>query len=60
MTDYYDIILALIPLALGGITVSLTTMGTDPTTALQMGSLVALGIIGHALFVRSPQDISMG
>ena len=54
MTGYYDLVLGLIPLALGGITGSLTIMGVELTTAIPLASLVAVFLIGHAMFVRTP------
>lgn len=56
MTGYYDLILGLIPLALVGITASLLALGLDPTTAVPAASLAAVGLIGHAMFVRTPVD----
>lgn len=57
MTGYYDIVLALIPVALLGITASLTFVGLSVTAAVPLGSLVAMGIIGHAMFVNTPADV---
>ena len=56
MTTYYDIILGLIPLALLGITGTLTVAGFTLTTAVPIAALVAVALIGHALFVRGPVD----
>lgn len=56
MTGYYDIVLGLIPLALAGITGVLTVGGFALTTAIPLASLVAVGLIGHAMFVRAPVD----
>ncbi|WP_226479066.1 hypothetical protein [Natrinema amylolyticum] len=56
MTGYYDIVLGLIPVALLGITAALTVVGMSVTTAVPLGSLVAMGIIGHAMFVNTPAD----
>ena len=57
MTGYYDIILALIPVALLGVTVALTIVGLSLTTAVPIAALFAVGIMGHAMFVRSPVDV---
>lgn len=57
MTGYYDIVLGLIPLALVGITASLLGFGLELTTAVPAASLVAVGLIGHAMFVRAPVDV---
>lgn len=56
MTGYYDIVLGLIPLTLAGITGALSVIGLELTIALPLASLVAVGLIGHAMFVRSPVD----
>lgn len=56
MTGYYDFVLGLIPLALGGITAILTIGGFELTTAIPLASVVAVGLIGHAMFVRAPVD----
>lgn len=54
MTEYYDVVLGLIPIALVGITLSLLGLGLEPTTAVFAASLAAVSLIGHAMFVRSP------
>lgn len=56
MTGYYDVVLGLIPLTLAGITGALYATGFELTTAIPLASLVAVGLIGHAMFVRSPVD----
>ncbi|SFS81481.1 hypothetical protein [Halostagnicola kamekurae] len=56
MTGYYDIVLALIPVALLGITVALTVVGVSITAAIPVGSMVAMTLIGHAMFVNAPID----
>lgn len=56
MTGYYDIILGLIPLAMAGITGTLLIAGFALTTAIPLASVVAVGLIGHAMFVRAPVD----
>lgn len=58
MTGYYDIVLGLIPLALAAITAALSFAGLGLTTAVPLASLVAVGLIGHAMFVRAPVDAS--
>jgi hypothetical protein len=54
MAQYYDLLLGLIPLALGGITAALTAVGMSLTAAVPLAALVAVGLIGHGMFVRSP------
>ena len=54
MAQYYDYILGLIPLALGGITTLLVTFGVSLTLAVPLAAAVAVALIGHGLFVRSP------
>ena len=56
MTEYYDAVLGLIPVALVGIAGALTIVGVDPTTAVPLGALVSVGLIGHAMFVNGPVD----
>jgi len=56
MTGYYDIILGLIPLAMAGITGTLMIAGFALTTAIPVASVVAVGLIGHAMFVNAPVD----
>ncbi len=56
MTGYYDIVLGLIPLALAGISGSLVLAGVSVTTAVPLAATVAVVLVGHALFVRSPTD----
>lgn len=56
MTGYYDLVLGLIPLAMAGITGTLYLTGFALTTAIPLASVVAVGLIGHAMFVRAPVD----
>lgn len=56
MTGYYDIILGLIPLTLAGIAGTLVVAGFSLTTAVPLASVVAVALIGHAMFVRAPVD----
>lgn len=56
MTGYYDIILGLIPLAMASITGAMSLAGFGLTTAIPMASVVTVGLIGHAMFVRAPVD----
>ncbi|WP_338728619.1 hypothetical protein [Haladaptatus sp. DJG-WS-42] len=56
MTGYYDIILGLIPVSLGGITALLTLAGIELTTAVSIAALVSVALIGHGLFVNGPVD----
>jgi Flp pilus assembly pilin Flp len=56
MTDYYDLILGLIPLALLGLTALLTTAGLGLTTAVPLAASVSVALIGHAMFVNGPVD----
>ena len=54
MADYYDAVLALIPVTLIGLALTLNAVGFAFTTALPVGAMVAGGIVGHAMFVKSP------
>ncbi|MCU4924965.1 hypothetical protein OB905_03055 [Halobacteria archaeon AArc-dxtr1] len=56
MTGYYDIVLGLIPVALLGITAALTVVGISMTAAVPIASVVAIALIGHAMFVNAPMD----
>jgi hypothetical protein len=56
MTGYYDIVLGLIPVALLGITAAMTLVGLSLTAAVPIGAFVAIGIMGHAMFVNGPAD----
>lgn len=58
MTSYYDMVLGLIPLALFGIAGTLTLLGLQPTLAVPVAASVAVGLIGHALFVNEPTEAS--
>ncbi|MFB6070749.1 MAG: hypothetical protein ABEJ76_06970 [Halanaeroarchaeum sp.] len=58
MTEYYDLVLGLIPLALLGLGGGLHVAGLALTTALTIGGLFAVGLVGHALFVNGP--VSLG
>lgn len=54
MVNYYDAVLGLIPVSVGGIAVALLWVGLAVPLALSTGALVAAGLIGHAMFVRTP------
>jgi hypothetical protein len=54
MTGYYDCVLGLIPVALVGVTASLTLVGLSVTSALPFGAVAAGTVMAHAMFVRSP------
>lgn len=56
MSEYYDVILGLIPLALLGITGGLTITGVQLTTAVTLAGVVAVSLVAHALFVNGPVD----
>lgn len=56
MPSYYDLILGLIPLVLFGLGGTLTVVGLPLTVAVPAAALVAVGLIGHALFVNGPVD----
>lgn len=56
MTDYYDVVLALIPLTLAGISGLLVLSGVALTTSVTIAAVVPVGLVGHAMFVRAPVD----
>lgn len=54
MPDYYDYVLAFVPVALVGITAVLGAAGVDPLVAVPVGAGAASLAVGHALFVNGP------
>ena len=60
MAQYYDLILGLIPLALGGITTVLVAFGVSLTAAVPLAAAVSVALIGHGMFVRSPSTAPAG
>ncbi len=54
MADYYDFVLALIPISLLGVSGLLSGVGIALTVAVPVGAAIAAALIGHAMFVRSP------
>lgn len=52
--DYYDAVLGLIPLSVGGVSVALLWVGLTLSLAVSAGAVVAAGLVGHAMFVRTP------
>jgi len=57
MPGYYDYILALIPASFLAITATLTSAGVPLTIAVGAGSVSSVGLVGHALFIRSPTSV---
>jgi len=51
--SYYDVVLGLIPATLLVVSGSLYSAGVDYTTAVPVGGLMAVLIVGHALFIRA-------
>jgi hypothetical protein len=54
--NYYDLVLGLIPVALGGVTAALLVLGVSLTTAVGLSGGLSMAMIGHAMFVRAPVD----
>lgn len=54
MTGYYDIVLGVIPLSLAGLTALLFVAGMSLSVSIPLASVVTLGVMGHAMFVRAP------
>lgn len=52
--DYYDLVLGTIPASFLGVGGGLAVFGIDLSTAAPIAALLAIAVIGHALFVRSP------
>lgn len=57
MASYYDLVLALIPLTLLGVSGVLLGAGLGLTVAVPAGAAVAAGIVGHAMFVKGPTTV---
>lgn len=60
MTDYYDIVLGLIPVSLAGLTGVLLAAGVSWSVSVPVASIATLGIIGHAMFVNAPVAATAG
>lgn len=56
MTQYYDVVLGLIPLALVGVSGSLAVTGMSLTSAIPVAGVVAIAVMAHAMFVNGPTD----
>lgn len=56
MTRYYDIILGSIPIVLFGIPGFFHLVGHQLTAGILIGGLGAAGLVGHALFIKSPTE----
>lgn len=54
--DYYDLVIGTIPVSFLTIFGSLSLIGVGTTIAIPVAASVAIALIGHALFVRSPLD----
>lgn len=54
MTGYYDLLLALLPASLFGLSGVLYAVGVGLVPALTLGGLVATGLTAHGLFVNEP------
>jgi hypothetical protein len=54
MAGYYDVVLGLIPLTLIGVSGALMATGMSLSVAVPLAGLVVIGLIGHAMFVRTP------
>ncbi len=60
MTGYYDYVLGLIPMALLGLTGTLTVAGFGLTQAVPIAAGTAACIVGHALFINGPVSTPTG
>lgn len=58
MISYYDLILGLIPAVLIGFTGLLSVIGFAVTVALPIASAIAVGLVGHAIFINGPTSKS--
>ena len=55
MVGYYDVVLGLIPVTLVGLTALLVGGGLPLWLSVPLSSTVAVGLIGHAMFVNGPE-----
>jgi hypothetical protein len=55
---YYDVVLGLIPVVFGGVTGGFLALGFGLMVAIPFGGLGAIAVIGHAMFVNGPTDVS--
>jgi hypothetical protein len=54
MVEYYDAVLGLIPASFLGLGGFLSGVGLPLTTAVPVAALVAVALVCHAMFVRTP------
>ena len=54
MANYYDFVLALIPLVFAGTAGALTVFGLAVASAVSLGAHAVVPLMGHAMFVRAP------
>ena len=54
MTSYYDYVLGVIPIALFGVGGGLSAAGVPRELGFMVGGLLAIALIGHAIFVNGP------
>lgn len=54
MANYYDFVLAFIPLVFAGTAGALTVFGLAVASAVSVGALAVVPLMGHAMFVRTP------
>ena len=54
MPGYYDLVLGAIPSTLFGVSGMLHLSGVEFTTAVPLAGLIAVAIMGHAMFIRAP------
>lgn len=52
--EYYDLVLGSIPVSLIGGTGALVSLGIAWSSAISIASLIAIGVIAHALFINVP------
>jgi hypothetical protein len=58
MTDYYDIVLGLIPASFAGLTAVFLFAGLSLSVSIPLASMAAVALIYHALFVNAPVPVS--
>lgn len=56
MPSYYDYLLAAIPTVMVAAPAALSVVELPYTTGIVVGAAIALGLVGHGMFVKTPTD----
>lgn len=60
MPGYYDLVLGAIPSTLVGVSGGLHLAGVELVTAVPLAGLLAVAIMGHAMFINGPTEAIPG